>query len=345
MKLLALSSIILLLAAAPSYADVPVPAHKPKDIAKKIILKQDKKREKQVRQMFFKGQVSEAGDIAHEILMRSGGELPMAGWIAGLSAWKAQNYKLSALYFEMTALSQKADGWMRAASSYWAARAAMRAGQQDKVTDLLNKAAVYNDTFYGLLASVALGRSAEIQVIDRSPFPVSHWRPQSGYKISKALLHAIILQESRFDPEARSKMGARGLMQIMPSTAQYVTGRATNSLYHPAKNIEIGQAYLLKLMSQKGIDGDLISTLIAYNAGPGNLRRWKERVGSDSDPLYFIEAIPSAETRAYVERVLYTYWAYQMNDGERPLSLAQVAQGRWGLYDGPLRFDLALNQR
>ena len=95
--------------------------------------------------------------------------------------------------------------------------------------------------------------------------------------MDRALLFALMRQESRFDPTARSGAGARGLMQLMPSTASYVAGKLTTDigrkpdLYEPETNMTLGQHYVRYLMDQKGIENDLILTIAAYNAGPGNI--------------------------------------------------------------------------
>jgi soluble lytic murein transglycosylase len=167
---------------------------------------------------------------------------------------------------------------------------------------------------------------------DGALYPFGPWQPPGGFTLDPALLHAIMRQESRFDPEAESPSGARGLMQLMPSTAKRVAGGKELVLEDPEINLEIGQRYLERLMKEPTVKGDLFYLLIAYNAGPGNLAKWKKRWPDVKDPLLFIELIPSAETRAYVEYVLANYWIYRMKEDKPVPSLDAIAQGQTPKY-------------
>jgi tetratricopeptide (TPR) repeat protein len=181
---------------------------------------------------------------------------------------------------------------------------------------------------------------------DASLFPIAPWQKQrktNRGNVDKAVLNAFIRQESRFRSGAENPSGATGLMQIMPSTANYVMGTKRFSdagrerLKDPQLNMQIGETYIYNLLKQDGIDNDLFSLAIAYNAGPGNLRRWKnERAaqGLDAlnDPLFFIETFPMSETRSFVERVMTNIWIYRMRLGQPTPSLDAVAQGQWPLY-------------
>ena len=71
---------------------------------------------------------------------------------------------------------------------------------------------------------------------------------------------------------------------------------------------------------------------MAYNAGPGNLAKWKKRMNYQNDPLLFIESIPSKETRSFVERILVNYWVYRSLMGQSMQSLDDVAGGLWPIY-------------
>ncbi len=128
-----------------------------------------------------------------------------------------------------------------------------------------------------------------------------------------ALLHALVRQESGFDPGARSRVGARGLMQLMPSTAQrmartlkvgnHSTERLTSDPYH---NVLLGSAYLDTVLDR--YDGSIVMALAAYNAGPNRVDRWLKDNGdpraSLDQAVDWIEMIPFSETRNYVQRVL-----------------------------------------
>lgn len=182
------------------------------------------------------------------------------------------------------------------------------------------------------------------KIYDAALYPLMPWQPANGYRIDRALIHAIIRQESRFNAAAENEnSGAAGLMQLMPATARYVAGTEGDiALKDPAVNMEIGQKYVESLLSQPSVGQDLLSLAIAYNAGPGKLAKWKSVRGEVTDPLLFIETIPFAETRAFVERVLSNYWIYRMRLDQPTASLDAVVQGQWARYaaydEGTVRF-------
>lgn len=107
--------------------------------------------------------------------------------------------------------------------------------------------------------------------------------------IDPALVHAVVEAESNYRPAARSHMGARGLMQVMPATAREVGVRSATSLFDPQANIEAGVRYLKSLLER--FDGNLSKALAAYNAGPAAV-------------LKYGGVPPFRETQAYVRKVL-----------------------------------------
>lgn len=170
-------------------------------------------------------------------------------------------------------------------------------------------------------------------------YPVPLWEPEGGWTLDRALLFAFMRQESGFNPDARSYAGARGLMQVMPATAAYIAGdpalrRAAGRaiLHSPEGNLALGQKYLDYLLKLPEVDGNLFFAAVAYNGGPGNLRKWRKAVQHDNDPLLFIESIPSRETRLYVERVIANLWMYRSRMGQTSPSLDMVAAGDWPHY-------------
>lgn len=171
-------------------------------------------------------------------------------------------------------------------------------------------------------------------------YPMPAWTPESGWRVDKSLVFAHALQESRFRTDAVSSAGARGLMQLMPGTAQMVArhlGRSvdTGALFQPTTNFELGQAYLRELADNAGATGGLLPKVIAaYNAGPNSVANWNARGRNLADPLLFIESIPFVETRAYVAIVLRNYWMYQQHSGAKPVSLTAIAQGMWPRFPG-----------
>ena len=169
-------------------------------------------------------------------------------------------------------------------------------------------------------------------------YPVPAWKVSNERGIDKALLLSIIRQESHFNTRAKSRRGARGLMQLMPRTAAYISGdkslrgNARHRLYDPNFNIDLGQQYIRHLLDNDRVKGDLFRLLAAYNAGPGNLGKWDRKVKYQKDPLLFIESIPSRETRRYIETVLTDMWMYRLRLSQRAPSLERVAAGAWPTY-------------
>ena len=149
-------------------------------------------------------------------------------------------------------------------------------------------------------------------------------------------MHAIVRQESKFEMRVTSSSDARGLMQLLPSTAAGTMKDTTldnpgakAKLFDPAFNLSVGQRYVQKMFEFAEPDGNLFQLVVAYNGGPGNLQKWLKEVEYRGDPLLFIESIPSRETRGYVERVVANYWIYQDRLGEAKTTLDQVARGEW----------------
>ncbi len=168
-------------------------------------------------------------------------------------------------------------------------------------------------------------------------YPLPEWKPQNGYTIDKALVFAVMRQESRFMTRAKSHAGARGLMQLMPGTASFISGHRyrghrRKQLFDPELNIAIAQKYVHHLLQDPNIDGDLFYAVAAYNGGPGNLRKWQRRTDYKDDPLLFIESIPLKETRNYVERVLTNLWIYRYRFEQSAPSLDAIAAGEWPSY-------------
>ncbi len=169
-------------------------------------------------------------------------------------------------------------------------------------------------------------------------YPVPRWKPAGGFRIDRAVIYAFMRQESAFKVRAKSRSGARGLMQLMPATASYIAkrrfrGRARNKLFDPALNIALGQKYLRYLMVHQNVQGDMFLLAAAYNGGPGNLGKWQRRVAKVStDPLMFIESIPARETREFIERVLSNLWIYRERLGQPAPTLDAIAAGKRPIY-------------
>lgn len=143
-------------------------------------------------------------------------------------------------------------------------------------------------------------------------FPLAHrwWFDFYGEKhsVDPVTLMSLARQESAMDIEAKSPVGARGVMQIMPATAKYTARKydlgyaGVDDLYKVGKNIEIGSRYLQSLLEK--YDNNRIFAFAAYNAGPGRVKTWRGRTQEKLDAYAFIEAIPFNETRGYVQNIL-----------------------------------------
>jgi soluble lytic murein transglycosylase len=174
--------------------------------------------------------------------------------------------------------------------------------------------------------------------VDSALYPLPPWQPENGFQLDRALVFAFMRQESGFNSRAKSPAGASGLMQLMPSTASFIAGdtslklRQKDKLFAPEFNIELGQRYLQHLIENPVVRGGLLHLAAAYNAGPGNLQRWSKEGLHQDDPILFIETLPSAETRNFIERVLANLWIYRARFEQDQPELDAVAAGEWPLY-------------
>ena len=131
------------------------------------------------------------------------------------------------------------------------------------------------------------------------------------WDLDEAHMFGLIRQESRFMPHARSRVGAMGLMQLMPATARWVARQIPVQAYNPSMlaqpdvNVLMGTYYFRRVLTELGHP---ILATAAYNAGPGRARRWR-----DERPLegaVYAETIPFNETRDYVKKVVANTWFY-----------------------------------
>jgi soluble lytic murein transglycosylase-like protein len=162
-------------------------------------------------------------------------------------------------------------------------------------------------------------------------YPTPALKPKDGFTVNKALVYAIVNQESRFKPGLVSPAGAVGLMQLMPDTAVHATGDAKlrsdmSPLFDPALNLRVGQDYLSWLMTD-GVGYDILRTVAAYNGGPATLQKTAGMLGDDDESLMVIECMPALETRNYVEKVMVAYWTYRQKFGQENTTLDAIASG------------------
>ncbi len=187
------------------------------------------------------------------------------------------------------------------------------------------------------LAVWAARQAGRTQTVLYDGYPVLSL-PAGLAPVDPALVHGIIRQESGFDVDAISSAGARGLMQLMPQTAETVarslgiphsTAMLTTDVAH---NLRLGTTYLHNRISEFG--GSYIMAIAGYNAGPNRVRSWIETYGDPRagavDPIDWIELIPFSETRNYVQRVLEGTQLYRVRLGQAPTNgsiLADLGRG------------------
>ena len=208
--------------------------------------------------------------------------------------------------------------------------------------------AIENDQDYDLMAvasalnlpaaQVDIALAGKSDYLHSGLYPIPSYAPRNGFETDRALIYALMRQESKFKLDATSRVGARGLMQLMPRTASYVAKdrslrqrKGRNRLYDPGLNLQIGQSYVNELITRY-TDGDLFKMAVAYNGGPGNLRRWDRKM-EISDPLLFVESIPNPESRDFVEKVLTNVWVYRARLGQPAPTREKVAAGQLPLYE------------
>ncbi len=174
--------------------------------------------------------------------------------------------------------------------------------------------------------------SGDATRIDATRYPMPDLAPEGGFVIERALVYALARKETDFNPNARSSVGAYGLMQVMPTTAAEMTGDRTfvsdpTKLLVPAVNMRLGQAYINKMLALPAFQGDLLRAVASYNAGPGPMLSAVRKLGADADPLLLIETIDVPQARDYVEKVMASYWIYQRLFGGPLKTLDAVASG------------------
>ena len=368
--------------------------------------------------LFTQGQDERALRLARRALHDSGERVGLAGYIAGLAAWRLDRPGDAQPMFEAASQADIASTSLHAAAAFWAGRAHLRNHDPAGYAPWMRQAAGAQHTFYGLLARRILGlgtvvqggrdtlsaadtdallgnphghralallqigqtrraeaelrclwpevsndpglsgavlrvaeaaglldlsaqlagliETAEGRPHDDARFPIPHLRPAGGFRMDPAIVYALTRLESNFDPSAVSSVGARGLMQVMPLTASYVTGNGDTAseayarrLHDPATNLAVGQSYVMYLSQMDGVDGDLIRLFASYNAGPTSFARMAGAIPPSDDPLLFIESIPNEETRGFVPRALTYTWIYAARLHLPAPSLDELAAGAW----------------
>ncbi len=172
---------------------------------------------------------------------------------------------------------------------------------------------------------VARSDGAFVPQVTYPPYPVPD---EAAAFVEPALILGLSRQESEFNPRAYSRARARGLMQMLSSTAE-ITARKEGIPYStarlmddPAYNQTLGAAHLSHLLER--FDGSYVLVLAAYNAGPHRVDQWTERFGDPRggtvDPIDWVELIPFSETRNYVMRVLENVQVYRARESGEPIA-------------------------
>lgn len=183
-----------------------------------------------------------------------------------------------------------------------------------------------------LNARAPLNAGRPVARLGSEEYPLPPLEPKGGFTIHKAMVYALVRQESRFDPMAISGAGATGLMQLMPIAAARAAGddkllADTSPLLDPGFNLRVGQDYFTWLMDRGLQSNDMLRAVAAYNGGPGTLLKTQAQLGADCDSLLLIESLPAVETRNYVEKVVASYWTYRRLMGAETRTLDAVASG------------------
>ncbi len=172
-------------------------------------------------------------------------------------------------------------------------------------------------------------RAAKAALLRGEVLPESQWPvlevPTLADRPESALVLALSRQESELYPRAVSRVGARGLMQLMPATAR-LTARKHGLPYNkgwltddPVYNLNIGSAHLQDLLAK--FDGSYIMSAAAYNAGQSRVKKWVKDYGDprlDINPIDWVESIPYSETRNYVQRVMENVQVYRNRITDQP---------------------------
>ncbi|QIM48603.1 lytic transglycosylase domain-containing protein [Pusillimonas sp. DMV24BSW_D] len=143
--------------------------------------------------------------------------------------------------------------------------------------------------------------------------------------LDPAWVYGLIRQESRFITDARSRVGASGLMQLMPATARWVARKIGMSDFNPSRvndfdvNTILGTQYLKMVLDD--LDGSQVLATAGYNAGPGRSKQWRAKLLGPVEGAVFAETIPFTETRLYVKHVLSNAVYYAMLFSGQPQSL------------------------
>jgi len=246
----------------------------------------------------------------------------VAGWIALRNLGRAdialEHFK--GMASRISGIKSDRQGVAKSKAGYWLGRTLKAMGRKQDADRMFRSSMAFSTTFYGQLSASELG-----VVIDRNALPKSmlaSYPVKSFYwhdsRPGKALVHAVIREESRFRQGAESNKKAKGLMQVLDGTARHVGRQAGVNVdvnmmrNNPDYNVAVGSRYLGDLLDQ--YQGNPMLALCAYNAGPLRADEWLKRFGDPRggkvDTVDWAENIPFRETREYVQKVMGSYMVY-----------------------------------
>lgn len=163
---------------------------------------------------------------------------------------------------------------------------------------------------YDRVVNTSLRTEREIDMAQRFIAPFSGQVSEKARSISldPAWVYGVIRQESRFITDARSRVGASGLMQLMPATAKWVANKIGMKDFHPSRvnefevNTILGTNYLRMVLND--LNGSEVLATAGYNAGPRRPVQWRSKLAAPVEGAIFAETIPFTETRIYVKNVM-----------------------------------------
>ena len=185
------------------------------------------------------------------------------------------------------------------------------------------------EQIYDRVVNTSLRTKDEIDFSQRfvAPFEGRVTEKARQIDLDPAWVYGVIRQESRFITDARSRVGASGLMQLMPATARWVAKKIGMTNFTPSSvndfdtNTILGTSYLDMVLNQ--LNGSELLATAGYNAGPGRPVQWRSRLGGPVEGAVFAETIPFTETRLYVKHVMSNAVYYSMMFTGQPQSLKQ----------------------
>lgn len=182
---------------------------------------------------------------------------------------------------------------------------------------------------YDRVVNTSLRTENEIDLTQRFIAPFSGQVSEKAREISldPAWVYGVIRQESRFITDARSRVGASGLMQLMPATAKWVAGKIGMKDFHPSRvnefeiNTILGTNYLRMVLND--LNGSEVLATAGYNAGPRRPVQWRSKLAAPVEGAIFAETIPFTETRLYVKNVMSNAIYYSTLFTGQPQSLKE----------------------